>query len=152
MENIVNIYELKMMSATDRIRIMQRAQEEIDEIYPQVQKIIDDVRQRGDEALFEYMEQFDNVKLDATTVKVDKEEIKEAYQKIDKTLLESLKVLHKQVQRFHDLQHRGCKALFIHPELAFGVLDAAQVEDDTDWVQHDIRVVERGLQHVFRWM
>lgn len=104
MGNIIELYTLKTMSEADKKRIMQRAQEEIDTIYPQVRKVIDDVRQHGDEALFKYMQEFDGVTLNATTVKVGKEEIKEAYQKIDATLLESLKTLHKQVQRFHDFQ------------------------------------------------
>jgi histidinol dehydrogenase len=104
MGNIIELYTLKTMSEADKKRIMQRAQEEIDTIYPQVRKVIDDVRQHGDEALFKYMQEFDGVTLNATTVKVGKEEIQEAYQKIDAILLESLKTLHKQVQRFHDFQ------------------------------------------------
>ena len=104
MENIIEIYTLKTMSAADRTRIMERAQQEINEIYPQVRRVIDDVRQHGDAALFKYMEEFDGVKLDAATVKVSRKEVEDAYKLIDATLLESLKILHQQVQRFHDLQ------------------------------------------------
>ena len=104
MGNIIELYTLATMAESDRARIMQRGQEEINEIYPQVQAVLDDIKKRGDEALFEYMEKFDGVKLDASSVKVSPQEIEDAYKAIDEKLLESLKVLHGQVQRFHDLQ------------------------------------------------
>ena len=43
-----------------------------------VQTIVDDVKARGDEALFEYTEKFDKVKVTKDTIRVTKEEIDEA--------------------------------------------------------------------------
>ena len=40
-----------------------------------VQAIVDDVKARGDEALFEYTEKFDKVKVTKDTIRVTKEEI-----------------------------------------------------------------------------
>ena len=45
-----------------------------------VQAIVDDVKARGDEALFEYTEKFDKVKVTKDTIRVTKEEIDEAYE------------------------------------------------------------------------
>ncbi len=104
MNQMITIYPLNTMSAADKKRILARAQEEIEQIYPQVREMIAQIRQRGDAALFAYMAQFDGVTLNAATVKVSPREIEAAYQQIEPNLLEALKVLHRQVQRFHDLQ------------------------------------------------
>ena len=44
-----------------------------------VQAIIQEVRAKGDEALFAYTKQFDKVELTAETIRVTPEEIEEAY-------------------------------------------------------------------------
>ena len=48
-----------------------------------VQAIVDDVKARGDEALFEYTEKFDKVKVTKDTIRVTKEEIDEALKQVD---------------------------------------------------------------------
>ena len=47
----------------------------------QVNAIVNDVKARGDEAVFEYTEKFDGTKLTADTVLVTEAEIEEAYEK-----------------------------------------------------------------------
>ena len=54
---------------------------ESDEKERAVRDIIDDVRQRGDAALFELTEKFDDVKL--TSLEVAKKEIKQAARRVD---------------------------------------------------------------------
>ena len=46
-----------------------------------MQAIIQEVRAKGDEALFAYTKQFDKVELTAETIRVTPEEIEEAYEK-----------------------------------------------------------------------
>ena len=43
-------------------------------------QILEEVREKGDEALFAYTERFDGAKLSGETVLVTEEEIREAYQ------------------------------------------------------------------------
>jgi len=47
-----------------------------------VNEIIENVRQHGDKALFDYTEKFDHCSLSRETVQVTREEIEEAYTKI----------------------------------------------------------------------
>ncbi|MBO4265320.1 MAG: histidinol dehydrogenase [Clostridia bacterium] len=69
-----------------------------------VSKIIDDVRQNGDKALFEYTEKFDGVKL--SSLRVSKEEIDDALEKVDEKLLCVIKKAAENIKNFHEKQKR----------------------------------------------
>ena len=47
-----------------------------------VAKILEDVKRKGDEALFGYTARFDGAHLDAETVRVTEQEIQEAYDQV----------------------------------------------------------------------
>ena len=66
-----------------------------------VKEIMDNVKSRGDEALFGYTRKYDSVHLDETTLKVSNEEIKEAYEKVEKGLIESLELAIKNIKEHH---------------------------------------------------
>jgi histidinol dehydrogenase len=69
-----------------------------------VRKIINDVRERGDAALFDYTEKFDGVKL--TSLEVDRGLINRAYRGIDKGLLAAMKLAAAQITAYHLEQKR----------------------------------------------
>ena len=69
-----------------------------------VKQIVNDVRERGDAALFDYTEKFDHVKL--TRLEVDKEQIGRAYRDIDKELLSALKLAAGRIAAFHTEQKK----------------------------------------------
>jgi len=66
-----------------------------------VQTIVQDVRQRGDEALFAYTHQFDGANLTAQTVQVTDEEFAAAAAQAEPAVLEALKRAAANVRRFH---------------------------------------------------
>lgn len=68
----------------------------------EVRKIIEDVRNRGDAALFDYTEKFDGVRL--TSLEVDKSEIADAYRQVDSELLAALKLAAERIRSFHTAQ------------------------------------------------
>ena len=72
-------------------RLQKRSPSGYAEYEERVAAIISDVRQRGDEALFEYTQKFDHVSLDETTLEVNREEIEEAYRNTDPALLDVIK-------------------------------------------------------------
>ena len=47
-----------------------------------VERIVEDVRRRGDEALVEYTRKFDGVDLTELGIRVSKAEVEEAYEKV----------------------------------------------------------------------
>lgn len=69
-----------------------------------VTEIIENVKKRGDQAVFEYNERFDKAKL--STLKVSEKEIEEAYKKVDKEFIEIIEYASKNIRAFHEKQIR----------------------------------------------
>jgi histidinol dehydrogenase len=72
-----------------------------------VERIISDVRQQGDAALFEYNSRLDGVKLDR--LEVQPEEIAQAYEEIDARALEALKLAAQRIKRYHRIRKQTLK-------------------------------------------
>ena len=71
-----------------------------------VQEIVDDVRARGDEALFEYTKKFDGAELSADNIRVTQAEIQEALSQVDPNLLAVMKKSMKNIREYHEKQKR----------------------------------------------
>lgn len=72
-----------------------------------VQAIVEDVKERGDEALFEYTRRFDGAELDADNVRVTEAEIREAMEQVEPGLLEVMKTSMENIRRYHEKQRRN---------------------------------------------
>ena len=69
-----------------------------------VRDIIDDVRRRGDAALFEYSQRFDRVDLSATGLRVTEAEIDAAFAEVDQAVVDALKLAAERIERHHARQ------------------------------------------------
>ena len=65
------------------------------------------MKKGGDEALFSYTEKFDHCKMDAAHIRVTREEIDEAYQKVDADFVEVMKKSAANIRAFHEKQLRN---------------------------------------------
>ncbi|MBP5490913.1 MAG: histidinol dehydrogenase [Lachnospiraceae bacterium] len=72
-----------------------------------VDAIVQDVRRRGDEAVFEYTKKFDGIDLTPDTIWVTEEEIKDAYEEIDPELLTVIREASANIRDFHMRQRRN---------------------------------------------
>lgn len=72
-----------------------------------VQKIIDDVKANGDEAVFRLTRQFDGAQIDASNIRVTGEEIEEAYSKVDPALIEVIRKAIVNIRVYHEKQKRS---------------------------------------------
>lgn len=72
-----------------------------------VQAIVDDVKARGDEALFEYTKQFDGASLDADSIRVTQEEIDEAMKQVEPDLLNVMERSMDNIRRYHEKQRQN---------------------------------------------
>ena len=72
-----------------------------------VNEIIDNVRNNGDKALFEYTLKFDKCQVTAETITVTKAEIDEAYAALDPEFVEVMKRSAANIRAFHDKQKRN---------------------------------------------
>lgn len=71
-----------------------------------VQEILSRVKEEKDQAIFDYTEKFDKVKIDASTIKVTEEEIKEAYEKVDEELVGIIKKALVNIRTYHEKQRQ----------------------------------------------
>jgi histidinol dehydrogenase len=69
-----------------------------------VRGILEDVRSRGDEALFEYTSKFDRLDLTADTVRDSADELDEATASIDEETLAALQLAHDRIKSHHERQ------------------------------------------------
>lgn len=74
-----------------------------------VQAVLDDVRQRGDEAVLEYGEKFDKVKL--SSLVVSQEEIKQAEALISDDLKKAIRTAKANIEKFHQSQKLETKKI-----------------------------------------
>lgn len=84
--------------------LLKRSPNNYDAYAGKVQVILDDVKEKGDEALFGYTEKFDQCHLTADTVQVTKEEIQAAYEKVDASLVEIIRKALVNIRTYHEKQ------------------------------------------------
>lgn len=72
-----------------------------------VEHILDEVREKGDEALFAFTKEFDKADISSTNIRVTDEEIKEAYESVDDALIEVMKKSLANIREFHEKQLRN---------------------------------------------
>ena len=72
-----------------------------------VSEIIGGVRARGDQALFEYTLKYDGFDLNAGNIQVTKQEIQEAYEKLDQEFIQVIQKSTENIRTFHEKQLRN---------------------------------------------
>lgn len=98
---------LTKSSATDVLGdLLKRSPNNYTAYEQSVAAIIEAVRTRGDEALFEYTEKFDGARLNGENIRVTKAEIDEAYEKVDPDLLGVIRRSMDNIRVYHEKQKR----------------------------------------------
>ena len=72
-----------------------------------VADILANVKEKGDEALFSYTKEFDNVEVTPETIRVTEEEIEEAYKAVDASLLEVIRKALVNIRSYHEKQRQN---------------------------------------------
>lgn len=72
-----------------------------------VEAIVENVKNRRDEAVFEYTKEFDQADLDASNIRVTREEIDQAMAQVDEGLLGVMKKSMDNIRRYHEKQKRN---------------------------------------------
>ena len=87
--------------------LLKRSTTNYGEFEQRVAEIVDNVKENKDKALFDNTLKFDKCSLTKDTVRVSKEEIKEAYEKLDKEYIEVIKEAAANIADFHKRQLRN---------------------------------------------
>ena len=99
---------IKTMKYTNMVELkneLSRSQVSHDDVNAIVKDILDDVKLRGDQALYDYNKKFDNVSL--SSLQVTEKEIEDAFNRLDKELLEVIRYSHENIVRYHTKQKRN---------------------------------------------
>lgn len=102
---IVKLNEDSIKDILDNL--IKRSPSQFTEQEQTVNGILQDVRENGDKALFEYTAKFDGVNIDAETIKVTREEIEEAYEQVDDELLRVIRRAMGNIRDYHELQKQN---------------------------------------------
>ncbi|MBE6068033.1 MAG: histidinol dehydrogenase [Clostridium lundense] len=87
--------------------LKERAEEVQGDVINRVDDILKDIRNNGDDALIEYTNKFDSNSVDLSNFIVSKEEIKEAYEKVDSDFLSAIQKAKENIEEFHERQKRN---------------------------------------------
>ncbi len=101
---MIHFYELSTMNDSQRVRLLRRAELQIDELTERVRPIIQAVRERGDEALVEFTARFDHVQLSPDRLRVGRDEIEQAHELLDPAVREAIEHAIRNVRTFHERQ------------------------------------------------
>ena len=99
---------IKTMKFTNMIELkneLSRSQFSHDDVNTIVKNILDDVKLRGDQALYDYNKKFDNVSL--SSLQVTEKEIEDAFNRLDNELLDVIRYSHENIVRYHTKQKRN---------------------------------------------
>lgn len=86
--------------------LLKRSPNSYGEFEQRVADIVDNVKENGDKAIFDYTQRFDGVKVDAQTIRVTEDEIKEAYEKVSDELLQIIRKALKNIEDYHVMQRQ----------------------------------------------
>ena len=86
--------------------LLKRDPNNYGEYMGKVQKIVDDVKDRGDAALFGYTKEFDKADINPDNIRVTEAESAEAMAQVDPELIAVMKKSLKNIRAFHELQKR----------------------------------------------
>lgn len=84
--------------------LLKRSPNQYDNYQDVVNKLLKDVETRRDEAVFQYTKKFDKADINASNIRVTKEEIDEAYSKLDNKVINVIKKAIINIKEFHARQ------------------------------------------------
>lgn len=87
--------------------LLKRSPNQYESYNDTVLKIINDVRENKDAALFSYTKKFDRVNINADNIRVTEEEFEYAYSQLDKNLIEVIRRAKANIEEFHTKQKQN---------------------------------------------
>ena len=85
-------------------KLLKRSPTNYDSYEKDVKAIINNVKDNGDKALFDYTLQFDKANISADNIVVTTEELEEAYKEVDPKLIEVIRKSLAKIKAFHEKQ------------------------------------------------
>lgn len=119
---MIKIVRLRECSQGERKQLLNRSELDVALVMSSVRDIVADVRKRGDEALIDYTERFDGVKLSREQIRVPNREFRAAYEKVDAKTVQAIKGAARAIKKFHQKQLPGEWMVELQPGVKAGQL------------------------------
>ncbi|MFX1394587.1 MAG: histidinol dehydrogenase, partial [Promethearchaeota archaeon] len=100
---IINSDEISEKTISNYI---PRSVSQLEEIVDDVNKIINEVKLKGDTAIINFSKKFDGIDLNESEIQVTNDEMEAAYNKIDQKLLKALRFAKNNLIKFHESQKK----------------------------------------------
>jgi len=101
----VSLHDLTQLSRLEREQLLSRAEDDLDSFLDGVGPIIDAVRVEGDEAVARFGRDFDGAgSLTADSLAATQTDFNQAFDQIDKSMVETLEYSADNIRRFHEAQ------------------------------------------------
>ncbi len=86
--------------------LLKRSPNQYSEYESVVAEILKNVKEKKDEAVFDYTEKFDHASVDASTIMVTEREIEEAYALVEPSLVEVMQKALVNIRSYHEKQKK----------------------------------------------
>ncbi len=101
---MVQFLELRLLSAETRANIMRRAEQDISNLLPLAQDVIDRVHKEGDAAVVEFARRFDAKEFTASMLKATPQDFAAARAAVHPDVIAAIELAHTNILRFHEEQ------------------------------------------------
>lgn len=103
----MRIEKLDQNTKTDLLeKLLKRSPNSYGKYEESVREILDAVKEKRDQALFEYTEKFDGAHISADNILVTEDEIKEAYDEVDPGLVDIIRKALDNIRTYHEKQRQ----------------------------------------------
>jgi histidinol dehydrogenase len=101
---MIQFRKWKDVSSEERAKIMRRAEQDINELIPTAQEVIDRVRKDGDAGVVHYARKFDAREFTADMLKATSEDFANARAQISAEVIFAIQQAHANIKKFHEEQ------------------------------------------------
>jgi histidinol dehydrogenase len=101
---MVQFWRADDLDAVVKAKIMRRAEQNISDLLPLAQEVVNQVREKGDQAVVEYARKFDAPNFTADLLRATPQDFKAAYEQVDDAVINAIKLAHRNIKRFHEEQ------------------------------------------------
>jgi histidinol dehydrogenase len=101
---MIQFLKLAELSTEQRAKIMRRAEQDISDLLPTAQDVINRVRTEGDSAVVEYARKFDAKEFTAAQLRATPADFEAARASVSPDVIEAIELAHDNIKRFHEEQ------------------------------------------------
>lgn len=102
---MINVIYRRSEEGKKYLSLLKKRTEEVQEdVLVTVEAILKEVKNKGDEALVRYTKKLDSSLIDLNNIMVTREEIEEAYEKVDSSFISAIKKAKENIEDFHKRQ------------------------------------------------